>query len=204
MQADLTDAQWQELVTPGTPLHQRWLAQLDVVANYLKILRDADVPVLWRPYHEMNGKWFWWGDKKGEQGYQALWRHMYDRFVKHHALNNLLWVWNANALVNPNIGEYHHYFPGTDVVDILATDVYGGRYTTKSYTTLLNLADGKPIAIGECGQMPTPEILARQPEWTWFMTWAGFFTSHNTVEDAIELYQAPRVLTRREVNLRME
>ncbi len=74
----------------------------------------------------MNGQWFWWGDKKGKDGYQALWRNMYFYFVKHHKLNNLIWVWNANALVNPKIGDYYQYFPGLDVVDVLATDFYKG------------------------------------------------------------------------------
>src|SRR5215203_965074 len=65
IQGELTDAEWRQLVTPGTPLHRRWEQQVDVVAGYLKQLRDAKVPVLWRPYHEMNGVWFWWGDKRG-------------------------------------------------------------------------------------------------------------------------------------------
>ena len=97
VQNQLTEAQWKELVTPGTPLHRRWLAQVDGIPGYLKRLQRKKVPVLWRPYHEMNGGWFWWGQKRGEGGYRTLWRLMYDRLTHHHKLNNLLWVWNANA-----------------------------------------------------------------------------------------------------------
>ena len=196
VQNDLTDEQWNELVTPGTPLFNCWIRQLDVVAAYLKILRDNKIPVLWRPYHEMNGRWFWWGDKKGKDGYQALWRNMYDRFVNHHKLNNLIWVWNANALVNPDIGDYYHYFPGTDVVDILATDFYGGKYDKLNYDKLLELSGGKPIAIGECGDLPGPEILDQQPGWAWFMCWAGYL-KRNKTEVILNLYNDPRVISRK-------
>ncbi|HYJ46977.1 MAG TPA: glycosyl hydrolase, partial [Pyrinomonadaceae bacterium] len=96
IQADVTAEQWKELVTEGTRLNLRWQAQVDKVASYLKQLRDAHVPVLWRPYHEMNGIWFWWGDKRGKEGYQKLWKMLFDRFVNFHGLNNLLWVWDAN------------------------------------------------------------------------------------------------------------
>ena len=65
VQAKLTDAQWKDLTTEGTDLNKRWLTQIDVVAGYLQQLDSAHIPILWRPYHEMNGVWFWWGDKKG-------------------------------------------------------------------------------------------------------------------------------------------
>ena len=195
VQNELTDKEWSDLVTPGTPLHERWLKQLDEVAGHLKVLRDAKIPVLWRPYHEMNGGWFWWGDKKGEDGYQALWRNMYDYFTNHHKLNNLIWVWNANALRNKNIGAYKEYYPGPDVVDILATDFYGNDlYSMKDYNSLLELAQGKPIAIGECGPLPSPEVIEDQPEWTWFMCWARMITRQNTEEEIIDVYKYKQVL----------
>src|SRR5690348_829237 len=65
VQGHLTDFEWNELLTPGTDLYNRWCAQVDVVAGYLKQLRDAHVPVLFRPYHEVNGGWFWWGGRPG-------------------------------------------------------------------------------------------------------------------------------------------
>jgi len=195
VQNELTDAQWVELVTPGTPLHLRWLAQLDRIAEHLKTLKEHGVPVLWRPYHEMNGAWFWWGKKPGEEGYQKLWRLMYQRFVDYHELNNLIWVWNANGLVHSNIGNYTDYFPGIDVVDVLATDVYGNRYDAAHPEKLQALAQGKPIAIGECGVLPTPEILEAQPDWTWFMCWTTWLTDKNTAEEIRALYSDPRVTT---------
>lgn len=176
----VTDDQWNELVTPGTRLNERWKSQVDVIAWHLKQLRYANVPVLWRPYHEMNGKWFWWGKKPGENGYKKLYRMLFDRFVHFHGLNNLLWVFNANEIGDPGAGgnaTYDVHYPGHDVVDILATDVYRHGFDIKDYTQLSALAGDKPIAIGECGFPPKLEILQAQPRWAWFMVW-GDLTSH--------------------------
>ena len=195
VQGKLTDAEWTDLLTPGTETHERWLRQSDVVANLLKRLRDANIPVLWRPYHEMNGDWFWWCGREGPDGYAALYRMLYDRFVNVHELHNLVWVWNAN-IPRHAAKPYAGFYPGHDVVDILATDVYDADFLTPYYQTLLDLAEGKPVALGEVGQMPTPEILRDQPLWTWFMTWSGFATSHNQPEDVRRLYADERVLNR--------
>ncbi len=194
VQNDLTDEQWKNLVTPGTNLHKQWLVQLDVIAEYLKVLRDKDIPVLWRPYHEMNGDWFWWGKKKGTEGYVKLWRNMYNYFTHHHKLNNLLWVWNANEIRNDNIGPYSEYFPGLDVVDVLATDVYQANYAKHDYIKLKKLAQGKPIAIGECGPLPGVEVIDEQPDWVWFMCWARFLSRNNTNQKIHEVYNNSKVL----------
>jgi mannan endo-1,4-beta-mannosidase len=202
IQGELTAAQWRELTTPGTRLHARWLAQVDVVAGYLAQLRDAHVPVLWRPYHEMNGVWFWWGDKKGPQGYPRLYRMLYDRLVHHHRLNNLLWVWNANAprdIPRDQAYPYADFYPGARWVDVLATDVYNFDYEQRDYDELRRLAGGKLIALGEVGELPKPEILDAQPLWSWFMVWANWLETHNTPERVKTIYGYPRTLTLDEI-----
>lgn len=187
---------YDELVTPGTDTHTRWLAQADVIAGHLRQLRDADIPVLWRPYHEMNGNWFWWGNKPGTR-YTDLWKQMYQRFTEHHRLDNLLWVWNANT---PNhrwcVLDYTKLFPGHATVDILATDIYSNDYKQRYYADLVKLAAGKPVAIGECGEMPTPRTVAKQPTWRWFMTWTDHLESHNSPRHINALYLAPCAINR--------
>jgi mannan endo-1,4-beta-mannosidase len=198
IQGKLTDQEWQELLTPGSRLNERWKSQVDVVAWFLKQLKLAGVPVLWRPYHEMNGGWFWWGKKSGEDGYKKLYRMLFDRLVHFHGLNNLVWVFNANE-VTQNVNPYAEHFPGHDVVDILATDVYRGGFAQADYEQLLALAGEKPIALGEVGRVPDPEILVNQPRWTWFMTWGdlsgppqGFKPTFDS-EQAITLEELPWV-----------
>jgi hypothetical protein len=112
------------------------------VAWHLRQLRDAGVPVLWRPYHEMNGAWFWWGQKRGDDGYRKLYRMLFARLVRFHHLNNLIWIYGANE-IREGVDGYEPYYPGPDVVDVLATDVYQGAFA-KDYGALQALAGEKP------------------------------------------------------------
>jgi mannan endo-1,4-beta-mannosidase len=202
IQGKLTDAQWKEMITPGTRLNERWKSQVDVIASYLRQLRDARVPVLWRPYHEMNGGWFWWGKKGGETGYKRLWAMLYDRLVNFHGLNNLIWVYNCNELT-PGQDAYETYYPGANYVDILATDVYRGGFAAKDYEEMLRVANGKPIALGEVGTPPSIEILRAQPKWSWFMVWgdpegAGGAPGA-TRPNVRQIYSSEQVVTRDEL-----
>lgn len=198
IQGELSDAEWQELITPGTHLNERWKSQVDVVAWFLKQLRTAGVPVLWRPYHEMNGEWFWWGKKPGPDGYRKLYRMLFDRFVHFHGLNNLLWVYNANE-VRGSVDPYETYYPGDDVVDILATDVYQGGFAEHDYKQLLALAKGKPIALGEVGQPPPLEVLQKQPLWAWFMLWGDLPPRRPGSVDYGPIYGDARTITHDEL-----
>ncbi len=201
-QGEMTDGEWKELTTSGTTLNKKWEKRVDSVATYLKELKKANIPVLWRPYHEMNGIWFWWGDKKGKDGYAKLWKMMYNRFVYHHKLNNLIWVWNANTprdRENDEAYDYDLYFPGLDYVDVLAADVYHNDYKQSHHDDLLKLSKGKVIALGEVGEVPSPEILDDQPMWTWFMIWVQWVETHNTPQKVKDLYDYPRTLSLDEV-----
>ncbi|AHM62992.1 glycosyl hydrolase family 26 [Flammeovirgaceae bacterium 311] len=205
IQAELTDQEWKDLTTPGTALYKTWEKQADQVATYLKQLQDAQVPVLWRPYHEMNGVWFWWGDKKGPDGFVKLWKMMYDRYVNHHKLNNLIWVWNANAprdIPKDEAYSYIDFYPGSEYVDVLATDVYHSDYEQKDYQELLDVAGGKVIALGEVGTLPNRHILEAQPKWAWFMVWSNWLETHNKPEQVKEVYELPMTLTRDEIDLK--
>lgn len=190
---DQTD--WDDLLTPGTRTHTRWLAQIDVIAELLGQLQQADVPVIWRPYHELNGDWFWWCGRPGPHGYAALYRMMYDRYVNYHRLDNLIWVWNAST-PNDRILPYTDCYPGHDVVDVLAVDIYGNEFEQRHYDGLVELAAGRPIALGEVGVMPSRQVLEAQPLWSWFMTWTNFLTRENDREAVRNLYNDPRILNR--------
>jgi len=196
----LPDADWADLITPGTATHTRWLRQVDVIAALLAQLRDAHIPVIWRPYHELNGAWFWWGARAGKDGYAALYRMMYDRFVNVHKLNNLIWVWNAST-PNATILPYADCYPGHEYVDVLAVDIYSNEFEQKHYDGLVKQAEGRPVALGEVGNMPTPEILDAQPLWAWFMTWTNFLTNVNKPEDVNRVFHCPKALNRPAMSL---
>ena len=202
IQGKLTDVEWKQLVTPGTQLNNRWLAQVDIIAGYLTQLKQAHVPVLWRPYHEMNGVWFWWGNRKGKEGIQKLWKMMYDRYVNHFHLDNLIWVWGANGPRDIPADEayaYKDFYPGGAYVDILGTDVYHMDYEQKDYHELLDLAKGKLVALTECGELPDSKILAAQPKWSWFLVWTNFIYTNNSKERVKEVYNRPQTLSHDDV-----
>jgi mannan endo-1,4-beta-mannosidase len=172
VQGKLLDQQFKDILTPGTPLYKHWCEQVDSIAVYLKKLQDAHVPVLWRPYHEMNGDWFWWGGRQGEYSTIRLYRQLFDRLVNHHKLNNLIWLWSVDRPSTPE-RKFSYFYPGAEFFDMVTLDVYGSDFNQLYYDSLLLLAKGKPLALAEVGNPPTPEILKRQPKWTYYMIWAG-------------------------------
>ena len=82
---------FEKLLSPGTPEHEAMMQNWDKAAAALAELRDSGIPVLWRPFHEFDGGWFWWG-KGGSESFIALWRLMYDYFTNEKGLGNLIWV----------------------------------------------------------------------------------------------------------------
>jgi mannan endo-1,4-beta-mannosidase len=171
VQGKLTNAQFNDIITPGTVLYNRWAAQVDVIAGFLKQLQDAHVPVLFRGYHELNGNWFWWGGRRGERGTKAIYHQLWDRLVNHHKLTNLIWVWNVDQPSLPD-RQFVDYFPGQQYVDVLSLDDYS-VFQQRFYDELNALSDGKVMAIGETAVPPAPAIYEKQPKWTWYMIWAG-------------------------------
>ena len=192
VQGRLTDQQFKDVLTPGTALNQHWTAQIDTIAYYLKQLQKARVAILFRPYHEMNGSWFWWGGRTGEYSTQALYRQLFDRLVNYHKLNNLIWVWSVDRPTKPGM-EFSNFYPGNKYLDILALDVYGSDFKQDYYDKLNALSQGKPITLGEVGSPPTPEILNNQPKWSYWVIWAGM--EHYTPKKQFDaLVNDPRVL----------
>jgi mannan endo-1,4-beta-mannosidase len=179
VQGQLTDQQFKDILTPGSALYKSWCAQVDSVAFYLKKLRDANVPVLWRPYHEMNGSWFWWGGRLGKYSTRAIYRQLFNRLVKYHKLNNLIWMWSVDRPNKPEM-KFSNFYPGNEYLDILALDVYGSDFNQAYYDSLLALSKGKPLVLGEVGNPPSLEILARQPKWSYYVIWSGM--TRNTLK----------------------
>lgn len=183
---------------PDSEDYRLILRDIDAIAAKLKELQDAGVPVLFRPLHEAEGGWFWWG-AKGPEPAKALWRLLFDRLTHHHGLNNLIWVWNS---VSPQ------WYPGDDVVDIVSFDSYPppGDYgpVIQPYESLQALVQGKKlIALTENGAIPDPDLLpVYGAYWSWFCTWTGDFLtggSHNSLEHLKKVYHSEYVITHDEL-----
>ncbi|CAN5360868.1 hypothetical protein BH11BAC3_BH11BAC3_06600 [soil metagenome] len=162
----------------GTPQYQSFWYELERKADLLEKIRDAHVPVLWRPFHELNGNWFWWG-KQGPENFKKLWITVYDYMVKKRKLNNLIWVLCYTG--NPDGAWY----PGRKYVDIAGADTYAPGISPQinMYNAVKNIvADKMPIAYHECGTPPNPDsCLAQGAMWSWWMEWhTGHLKKVNT------------------------
>ncbi|HTL67506.1 MAG TPA: glycosyl hydrolase [Lacunisphaera sp.] len=191
------------LLAEGTPTHQRWIAGLDRIAAGLAELQRDGVVVLWRPLHEMNGGWFWWGAQKPAD-FVAVWRQMFDYFTRVKGLHNLLWVYGPNH--GPNAAGY---YPGDAYVDIVGLDAYTDFVDPEHIHGFPALAAiDKPVGLAEFGphgaDHPPGDFdyrrlvdgLARNfPAARFFMSWNAKW---NPAENkfAREFYQDPRIITR--------
>ena len=184
VQGKLLDQQFADILTPGTALYKHWCQQVDTIAYYLKELQDAHVPIIWRPYHEMNGDWFWWGGRQGQYSTIRLYRQIFARLVNYHKLNNLIWLWSVDRPSTPP-RKFSNFYPGSDFYDIAGLDVYGSDFNQNYYDSLLALTKGKPIVLGEVGNPPTPDILRRQPNWGYYVVWASMV--RNTLRKQYEV-----------------
>lgn len=195
LNAQLTDAQWTELTTDGTPLNDTWESRMDEIAVYLQYLKDNGVEVLFRPFHEMNQGKFWWGGRPGPEGTAKLYRLTHDYFTEEKGLTNLIWVWNMQDLSR----DFEAYNPGNEYWEVFGFDVYEDGFDASWYTYILPIVGEKPMAIGECSQLPSSEMLAAQPRWIFFMPWAELVKEANSPAEIQHLYDDPRVLTRDEL-----
>ena len=187
-----------QAVIPGTPEHTELLAKIDIVAEELKHLRDAGVPVIWRPFHESGGTWFWWS-RHGATPFKAAWRLMFERYTQHHGLTNLIWCFNpvdAGATLQA-------WYPGDDVVDMISLDVYprAGTHPTyaASYKLMRDFTDGrKPVVLSENGSIPNiDQLLAEGGGWGYFCTWNGFGNdlSRHTIDFLRTVFNHEQVIT---------
>lgn len=173
---EITNFSLVNAVTPGTKEYEQIIHDIDLVAIQLQRLEAADVPVLWRPLHEASGSWFWWGgtsrDGAQQESYLKLWYIIFDRLENYHGLTNLIWVWNGQDrkhTVNPN------------TYDISGTDIYPNKEDhsaqANSFNALSSItAEGKMIALTECGYLPDPEDMREnEAVWLYVMPWYGDF-----------------------------
>ena len=185
-----------EILTEGTELNQTHIKRLDDMAGHLKTLKNKGINVIWRPFHEMNGPWFWWGK---QHRYVELYRQMHTRFSEVHQLDNLIWAWSVNYWNTEQEENPARYYPGHDVVDLIGADIYishGHSYDVSMYDELLDIGEhNKPMAITENGALPDwPQMAREQPKWAFWATWFGF-ENRTSDQDYNRIFNDDRVMT---------
>ncbi|GHT63548.1 hypothetical protein AGMMS50239_19720 [Bacteroidia bacterium] len=173
-----TDFDIREALKSGTRENTIMMADLEKIANYLLLLKNKNIPILWRPLHEAMGNygkysggtaWFWWG-AKGPEPFKNLWRLMFNYF-KNKGLNNLIWVWTSES------GD-DNWYPGDEYVDIIGRDMYNQKSANAMFLEYKNLEQCFPnriVSLSECGNVAgIGEQLNAGANWSWFMTWYDY------------------------------
>ena len=160
---DISSDQVVASVLEGGEKHEEFLVWLDRLAEFLNSLNGA--PVIFRPWHENIGSWFWWGGNLcSADQYKALYRLTKER-LEAKEVKNLLWCYSPNGLISAE--DYLSRYPGDELVDILGTDIYeyvgqdgleaaGERYVTQVRQMLSTLEAiskerGKLMCLSETG-----------------------------------------------------
>lgn len=185
---DSSDSTVVESILPGGTQHRKFLLWMKNVRNFLRTLKTANdrpVPLIFRPWHEHNGGWFWWGSKQcSPQQYKALWCMLQD-YLLNEGFDNIVWSWSPNlgicdeaaSYVVPTAGDslsakgreeayLLSRYPGDERVDLLGLDAYQWgteqdfvRQINADLTLISRYAEKKEklFALTECGLKNLPD-----------------------------------------------
>lgn len=169
-------------VVEGTWENEVLDADLKKIADYLMLLQNEGIPVIWRPLHEAagntytynTGAWFWWG-ADGAQAYKDLWIYVFDWF-KTAGLRNLIWVWTSETSTASDAD--FDFYPGDAYVDIIGRDIYDNtdvRSLSSQFSTLIQYSSHKMVTLSELGRVAD---MASQwnagARWLYFMPWYDY------------------------------
>lgn len=133
---DVSTSPLQMMATDST-LTATMTAWIDRAAAFISSLKDSEgnpIPVIFRPWHENSGSWFWWGaNNSTPEQYINLWHMTRERFDSA-GINNVVWAYSPDKDLTPE--QYFSTYPGDEYVDILGTDIYhfGGEQGIEEYT----------------------------------------------------------------------
>ncbi|MBQ2803287.1 MAG: beta-mannosidase [Lachnospiraceae bacterium] len=179
-----------QIFITGSKEHLAFYHDLDELSKQLKRFQDADIPVLFRPLHEAEGNWFWWGSK-GADVAARLYQLIYDYYVTEKQLNNLLWVWSCPT---------REGYPGDEYVDVISWDIYTTPHAVTDYESqykklIANTSCFKVAALTEVGVIPDVDMLIKSHvPWAYYMTWSKEFClteEYNTKAALRKMYASP-------------
>ena len=194
---DVSDTTVVKSVLPGGSNHEKftgWVSKVSAFINSLQTEDGVKVPVLFRPWHEHTGSWFWWGEKLcTPEEYKALWQMTVD-ILREDGVNNALYAYSPGSEPQDTV-QYLKRYPGDDLVDVIGFDTY--QFDRDSYIANLEKSlaiidsigkvHNKIIAITETGYEGIPDS-----KW-----WTG------TLLPAIEKYPIAYVLVWRNARERV-
>lgn len=121
-------------ILPGGSKHLLYKSWLDKASTFMQSLKGENgetIPVLFRPFHELSGNWFWWGNNFCSPAeLTEAWRFTVDYLRNQKKLHNLILVYNTNGVVSEK--KFLERYPGDDVVDVVSFDFYQFKGQDKS------------------------------------------------------------------------
>ncbi|MFW5821733.1 MAG: glycoside hydrolase family 26 protein [Bacteroidota bacterium] len=190
-------------IIPGGEKHEHYKNLLDTLAVFISALKTEEgtmVPVIFRPFHELNGSWFWWGRGSSTvEEYITLFRFTVQYMRDEKNLHNILYSYSTDRFTHED--EYLERFPGEMYVDILGYDDYWSfadeGKIPEGINSLRILAKmgqrmNKPFALTESGYETIPD-----PQWwtdkllkpiksdslasklSWLLVWRNHDESHH-------------------------
>lgn len=157
-------------ILPGGTNHEAYKKKLDLFADYVRSLKvgflfKKQIPIIFRPFHEHTGSWFWWGRSHcTPEEYKSLWRFSVDYLRNEKQLHNILYCYSTDIFQDE--ADYLEFYPGDEYVDILGMDDYHDLSVkgksgdlVKRLRMLVQMAEvrGKVPAFSETGQEAIPE-----------------------------------------------
>lgn len=198
---DSTTFSISKALTEGTAENTALLNDIEFMVEKFKQLEDANVPVLFRPLHEAEGGWFWWG-AEGPKYCVELYRLLYDKFTNEYGLDNIIWVWTSYTFDTSN-----QWYPGDDVVDIVGYDKYNAKdglpnpsAISSTFYNLVQLTGGKKlVTMSENDTIPlVSNLINDMAGWLYFCPWYGWWLTgeqNNPVDWLITMYQSDYCIT---------
>ncbi|GET20431.1 glycoside hydrolase family 26 protein [Prolixibacter denitrificans] len=230
---DVSSNQVVKSILPGGEKHELFNTWLTRLGNFFLSLKDDDgqpIPVIFRPFHEHTGSWFWWGQKLcTTDQYVALWKYT-QSFLEKMGVHNLLYAYSAGSEFS-TVAQYLERYPGDDVIDVMGFDTYerngdnGREQYMKTLSSCLNVlvkageAHHKLIALTETGfggipdstwwtktlwptieKKPISYVLVWRNAWNMKEQYFAPFEGQQSADDFAEFCRLPRTLFQQDIS----
>ncbi|MBE6848198.1 MAG: glycoside hydrolase [Ruminococcus sp.] len=185
----------------GTWEHDVILADIEVLAAQLQKLEDADVPCIFRPLHEAEGAWFWWG-AEGPEPCKELYIFLWEKLTNEYGLDNIIWEWTSYTYSTSPA-----WYPGDEYVDMIGYDKYNAvnysanlsAIASTFYSLVASTEGEKMVAMSENDTIPSlSNLVDSKAAWLYFCPWYGNYitdASLNPVDNLAEIYQSDYCIT---------
>jgi len=229
---DVSSNQVVKSILPGGEKHElfnTWLTRLGTFFLSLKDDNGNPIPVIFRPFHEHTGSWFWWGQKLcTTDQYVALWKYT-QSFLENMGVHNLLYAYSAGSEFS-TVAQYLKRYPGDDVIDVMGFDTYerngdnGREQYMKTLSSCLNVlvkageAHHKLIALTETGfggipdstwwtktlwptieKYPISYVLVWRNAWNMKEQYFAPFEGQQSADDFAKFFRLPHTLFQQDI-----